>query len=259
VTKKLFDIIKGRPAFQPLLEKLHRSLLRAMGIGIGGETETSGERLVLRHVQAKLRSVAKPILFDVGANVGNYTKLLSGTFSDADLFAFEPSPETFRVLRERCPSFVKTFNFALGDRKESTVLYTNKNNRTLASMYNRKLQGKHEFNETEKIEVDTIDAFCAEKKIARIDLLKLDAEGNELKCLRGAERMLETNKVRFIQFEFGGCDIDSRTFFKDFYNLLKDKYILYRILQHGLYEIKNYSETYELFITANYLAERKQP
>ena len=28
-------------------------------------------------------------------------------------------------------------------------------------------------------------------------------------------------------------------------------------MQHGLYEIKNYSETYELFITANYLAEQK--
>ena len=257
MTRKLSDIIKGRPALQPFLEKLHLSLLRAMGIGTGGNAETGGEKVALGYVKRKVGNGPRPVLFDVGANVGSYTKLLSETFPNADVFAFEPSPETFLTLCERCPS-AKTFRLALGDRKESTLLYTNTNNRALASMYKRNLQGKHALNETEEIEVDTIDAFCSKNEIAQIDLLKLDVEGNELKCLRGAERMLETNRVRFIQFEFGGCDIDSRTFFKDFYNLLKDKYTLSRIMQNGLYEIKNYSETHELFVTTNYLAERKQ-
>lgn len=256
IKRKLLNTVKGRPALQPFLEKLHLSLLRAMGVGTGGETETSGETVALCYVKRKLTGTPRPVLFDVGANVGNYSKLLTETFSDADILAFEPSPETFRTLRERCSSSVKTFNRALGDRAEVTLLYTNKNNPTIASMYKRNLQGKHTLDETEKIEVDTIDNFCAKNGVAHIDLLKLDVEGNELRCLHGAGRMLRENNIRFIQFEFGGCDIDSRTFFRDFYDLLKEKYTLYKIMQHGLYEIKKYSETYELFITANYLAER---
>lgn len=255
--RKILNLIKGRPAFQPFLEKWHLSLLHSMGIGTGGETETSGEAAALRYIKRKLSDVPKPALFDVGANAGNYTKLLAHIFANADIYGFEPSPETFRALRERCPLPVKTFNLGFGDRRESTLLYTSKNNKTIASVYKRNLSGKHVLDETEEIKIDTIDGFCGQNGVTQIDLLKLDVEGHELKCLRGAERMLSENRVRFIQFEFGGCDIDSKTFFRDFYDLLRGKFKIYRIMQHGLYEIKKYSETNELFITANYLAERK--
>lgn len=256
--KKILDFIRGRPAFQPFLEKIHHSLLRAMGIGIGGETETSGEILALGYVREKLARTSRPMLFDVGANVGNYSILLTKMFPDADIFAFEPSPKTFRMLRQKCPSSVKTFKLGFGNRREKATLYTNENNRTLASVYKRNLSGKHSFDETEEIEVDTIDNFCAQNGVIHVDLLKLDVEGNELNCLCGAWQMLGENKISFIQFEFGGCNIDSRTFFKDFYFLLNEQYKIYRIMQHGLCEIKKYSETYELFITANYLAELKR-
>ena len=69
--------------------------------------------------------------------------------------------------------------------------------------------------------------------------------------------MLENHKVDFIQFEFGGRNIDSRTYFQDFYYLLKEDYYIYRIVKDGLYKIERYKEMYEAFITTNYLAERK--
>ena len=50
-----------------------------------------------------------------------------------------------------------------------------------------------------------------------IDLLKLDVEGNELLALKGLSDSIEYIKI--IQFEFGGSNIDSRTYFQDFYYL----------------------------------------
>jgi hypothetical protein len=73
--------------------------------------------------------------------------------------------------------------------------------------------------------------------------------------LNGANQMLQLGKIDFIQFEFGGCNIDSRTFFRDFYHLLNEKYKIYRILKNDLIEINQYSEMNEIFITTNYLAE----
>ena len=61
-------------------------------------------------------------------------------------------------------------------------------------------------------------------------------------------------KIDFIQFEFGGCNIDSRTYFQDFFYHLQDNYKIYRILEDNIYELQTYKETYEIFITVNYLA-----
>ena len=69
--------------------------------------------------------------------------------------------------------------------------------------------------------------------------------------------MINSGKIDFIQFEFGGTDIDSRVFFRDFYYLLKDRYDLYRIVKDGLYKIEGYTEIYENFMSAMYMAKRK--
>ncbi len=109
----------------------------------------------------------------------------------------------------------------------------------------------------EQVRLTTIDIFCKEQGIEKIDFLKLDIEGNEINALEGAKTMLEKDSIKFIQFEFGGCNIDSRTYFQDFYYLLKDRYKIYRILRNNLYEIENYNELKEIFITTNYLAIHK--
>lgn len=75
--------------------------------------------------------------------------------------------------------------------------------------------------------------------------------------MNGAKQMINDKRIDAIQFEFGGCNIDSRTFFQDFFYLLKDNYKIYRVLKDGLLEMPIYKETYEIFITINYLAIKK--
>ena len=106
--------------------------------------------------------------------------------------------------------------------------------------------------------MESLDNFCAQHDINFIDFLKLDVEGNELKVLQGAEKMVTGKKIKYIQFEFGGTDIDARIYFKDFYTLLSPNYKLYRILKNGIRSINKYKETEEIFTTTNFLAILKR-
>src|SRR5205823_468681 len=86
------------------------------------------------------------------------------------------------------------------------------------------------------------------------DFLKLDTEGHELSVLRGAEEMIGAGAIGSLQFEFGGCNIDSRTYFQDFFYLLDGRYFVYRILSRGLARVRRYTEMDEVFTTTNYVA-----
>jgi len=93
----------------------------------------------------------------------------------------------------------------------------------------------------------------------KFDLLKIDTEGNEYKILRGAQKALSEGRIKAIQFEFSGINVVSRAFFKDFYDLLSPKYILYRLLPNSFLPIKKYDEFLflELFAYQNFIAIRK--
>ncbi len=108
----------------------------------------------------------------------------------------------------------------------------------------------------ETIKVDTIAHYCEEYDIKRIDLLKIDVEGHEMDILRGAGKMLNPKCIRSIQFEFGGPHVYTRTFFKDFYELLSQlKYQIARITPSGHFEpILTYSPNLEVFRSQNFLA-----
>ena len=87
--------------------------------------------------------------------------------------------------------------------------------------------------------------------------MKLDVEGFELQCLQGAGKYI--NKIKVIQFEFGGCNIETRTFFRDFWCFFsKYNFDLYRISPFSLVKLDKYSENYENFLTTNFIAVNRK-
>ena len=261
IIKNIFKRIEGKKKFQRFFETLYRFSLAGMNYGNGGNFNESGELQVIEYLKEKFASEGSIIIFDVGSNAGNYSLILSELVgSKAIIHSFEPSAKTYKLFLETTKNKenIVPNNFGFGDTDQYQILYSNKEGSGLASMYQRNLEHFGiTMDQSERVQLFTIDAYCKENNIDRIHFLKIDIEGHELKALSGAKEMISENKIEVIQFEFGGCNIDSRTYFQDFYYLLKDKYRIYRILKDGLFEIPAYKETYEVFITINYLAVRK--
>jgi FkbM family methyltransferase len=241
---------------QPAYDLLLRVALAGLNIGIDGGPSRSGERAALRALLA-YRS-PQHLVLDVGANVGNYAaEVPSLTRGRAHVHCFEPSGSACGELAARFGHIpnVETHNFGLGDREQSIPLYADAPGSPLGSTFARHLQHIGlAMTEQETVTLRRLDNVCAELAITRIDLLKLDVEGAELAALRGAGDLLDSGVIRNIQFEFGGCNIDSRTFFRDFWELLSPKYRIFRIVHYGLAPINRYEVRLEQFVTTNYAA-----
>lgn len=263
LVNRLLRPTAGRLRYQAVFESLHRIALTGMNYGGGTDFKTSGEREALQHVKTTLltKSSRPYRLFDVGANEGGYTRLLLELFgSDATVYSFEPLPSTFEILCREIGRKAKLHRFAFGDRNGTLPLYSCLQYSGLASLYNRDL--KHfgmTLDQSEDVSGLMLDEFCQMEQLQRIHFLKLDVEGHELKVLHGAHELLERGGIDFIQFEFGGCNIDSRTYFHDFYKLLTPRYRIYRIVTDGLRPITAYREIGEIFTTTNYMCELVGP
>jgi FkbM family methyltransferase len=116
------------------------------------------------------------VIFDGGANIGQTAVELCRYFPSGSIFCFEPVSATFCRLREnnKGNKNVTCVQTALGNERGSAeiALYDDSELNTLVLNSPRKSTG-----EREVVSIDTIDGFCRDRKLASIDLLKLDVQG----------------------------------------------------------------------------------
>lgn len=94
----------------------------------------------------------------------------------------------------------------------------------------------------EKVTIETIDNFCEEHDISRIDLLKMDIQGFELDALMGASAMLKRKAIRFVLSEVAFTKVDSdMTYFGD----LNDCMEAHGLRFCGLYDTFRYGPAKE--------------
>jgi FkbM family methyltransferase len=260
--RELVRFIRSRK-LQPLWEKLLRISTIGMNYWGGSSIYDSGELAVLRYVKNNLSNTKQPIVFDIGANVGQYLKYAIEVIPTAFIYSFEPSETALLRLNENIEEWkvsdkVKVERFGFSDSIKDQNLYSMGERASTASMYeveNILTEDREAIVET--IKLNTIDLYCQENKIESIDFIKIDIEGHELFALKGARRMIEKGAIRFIQFEFGDCNIYSRTYLKDFFDLLSEHYYISRVVPGGLRRIPSYNSSLEIFNTTNYFCELK--
>lgn len=266
IIKNLYKLkYKGKTQHQQKFEKLLHFSLYAQNIGCGGDFEDSGEKVCLEQINIFLSFHYKTntiTLFDIGANVGKYSLLLNKIFDEkrAAIKAFEPLGSTFKELEKNTKGVnnIQCHNFGFGEKEEIVKLYFNSENSVFSSIYSQSSLG-FEMKDFQEIKLFNLDSYCTQNEIYKIHFMKLDTEGNEFSILQGAEKMLREARIDFIQFEFGGSNISSRTYFRDyFYFLTNLNYDMYRVVQDGLYKIENYSLSHEIFLVTNFIAVQKE-
>ena len=223
------------------------------------DERVNGESFLLRHF-------LKPsyIVFDIGANVGTWSKNALAIEPNLTLIAFEPIPEVFARLRKDIGKKAYSLhNIAITDRIGQTPFFFYNQNwftTKLSGLYKREVTLKKQTVEpiTIKVEQDTLDHFCFNKDICEIDLLKIDTEGSEIKILLGAENMIKDQRIRAIQFEYDSPYQDAGTTLKEVVRYLTNNdYVLFKITPKGLIHIGKWTDSLENLSHANYFAIRQ--
>jgi FkbM family methyltransferase len=201
-------------------------------------------------------------VFDVGANVGDWARLALQVNPRARLYCFEPSAFTFAKLTANAfPANVSCHNLGFGPEAGAATLHVFDEGSGMNSIYPRTgLEDGWNIappSKTETIRIDTLDAFCAAQAIDRVDFLKMDVEGHELGVLNGAAGLFGRRAIGAVQFEYGGCNIDSRTFMKDFFEFFQVRgYTLHKIYPDRLLPVARYDQRLDNFQHQNWVAMR---
>jgi FkbM family methyltransferase len=240
-----------------LASMIQEGLSLKSGYGWGTSSVKHEVKMVLQ-LLGKDTSV-NPVIFDIGANIGEYTSSVIDHFPDSQIYCFEPNKNNNIVLVERFSNFsnVKVINLAFGNENKDSNLYSDYDGSPLGSLTKRNLQHLNiNFNHTEQIKIMKLDDWV---KINNVQptILKMDVEGHEFDILKGGIETIKRAKI--VQFEFGGANIDTRTYFLDFFMYFRElNFEIYIIKPSGVNLISEYHEKCEFFSTTNFIAVSKK-
>jgi FkbM family methyltransferase len=155
-----------------------------------------------RDMRALTKAGQSPIVFDVGANLGQSIEEFRRYFARPTIHSFEPSPGTFEELRRRSAGVpdLKLNNAALGSRAESRTFLENKCP-DMSSFLEPSVDCWGAIEQRRPVEVWTLDDYCDREGVDRIDILKSDTQGYDLEVLRGAEAMIRRQAIHLIYME----------------------------------------------------------
>ena len=189
-------------------KKLIGSLAKRLGyrvskIGPGDEPDAYME---MRRLFSNVRI---PVIFDVGAHHGECVARFVRHFPSARIFAFEPFPESFEVLRgsTQADTNVRLFDFGLAEQSGPRSFHSNQSSATnslLSSDEQSKAtwgSGLLETKEVVNARFRTVDEMMAELALDHMDILKLDVQGAEPLVMKGARRTCLEGRIRAVYCE----------------------------------------------------------
>ena len=189
----------------------------------------------------------KPIIFDVGCFVGNFSRNLKKKLNlkNKNFYLFDANPnlkiKDFKYNNLVFSDKISNKNFYLNEffpSSGSSLKEDTKND--LKWNYTRKLitLSPNRGFKILKVKTNTIDNFCKKNKIIKIDILKIDVEGSELEVLKGSKKIL--NKTHLIQLEIYQNKKNFIKIEKKITKLLK-KYNFYKIREKKIWSVSLFS------------------
>ncbi len=128
------------------------------------------------------------VIFDVGANIGQSAQYFREKKKNSKILSFEPFEQTFNQLKKNVKKKdIECYNIAFGSKNENI-----KANYDLKKPYSVKNslseKSKPKYSKECIIKVEKLDDFIFEKKIEKINYLKIDTEGFDLEVLKGCKK-----------------------------------------------------------------------
>lgn len=212
------------------------------------EFEEHGEKWLQSRFAGQFNTI-----FDVGANIGEWTKMARGMHPNADIHMFEIMPDTYRRLLKNVPLDDKMFPNSFGLSNFSGPI---------------KLKYKNDYDSLSTVVMDlaldnssvrtglvfTGDDYIESRNIQQVDYLKIDTEGSEEKVFKGFEKSLKAGKVKILQFEYTFVCVLTKWLLIDSYKYLTPMGFKLGKLSQGRIEFKDYTLIDENFIGPDYVA-----
>jgi FkbM family methyltransferase len=200
--------------------------LAARGEG-ANDMNTNGERLVVERVATLLaRSKGtghKPVFIDCGANLGEWTEMARQACAAVgitpEFHLLEPAPAAYEVLARRFSGLpdVLLHPVALSDSDGNADFFI------IAPTGGRNSLVDSEHSQADRTRVRVVRGapYFGALGIERIDLLKIDTEGNDYAVLEGFAEMLREHRIGVVQFEYNFRWLAVRRSMRDVFELAK--------------------------------------
>lgn len=255
---KLYVLIFGRKKLQFINDIFLSLTLDAKGFKNYGDFNRTGEKKFIRLIKDEIN-----LSLDIGANVGNYTKLILQE-TNSKVISFEPLPDAYRELENLKKDFserLEIFNIAISNENKKQDLHFSNEKSEKASLMKHleKLSfvGKANKNKI-SVEVKKLDDLKNILKNQIIDFIKIDTEGYEFEVLDGAKYLLKEHQPKFIQIEFNWHQLlKGQTLYK--ISSMIDFSDIFKILPHGdeLIQIDPSRPENNIYHLSNYVFIRK--
>ena len=243
------------------LVRVARYLTNTARLDVLNDMRLNGELLVQDTVLANFPADRELVVFDVGANLGEWSLQLLARSDLAKrsvgmLHAFEPVSSTMRILQENLRGINSSWKIspvqqALSNKHGHADIAVIEEGCGINSLIP---DAKQPIKRKETVELATIDDYCEAHCVAEIALLKIDAEGHDLFVLRGASRLLSQKAINVVQFEYNFRWAFSRTTLLDAFEYAQSfDYRVGKVTPGGIEFYEHWDPELEKFVEGNYL------
>ncbi len=216
----------------------------------------NGEEWILKQTS----DLGFKVIFDVGANIGSWTAHALKHYKNAEIHCFEISEQTYKSLQKNTTSKnCHLNNFGLSNENE-TIEYKDygDNSGVNTILLDVDYHDKKIAPKLKKAQLQKGDDYCQTNKVNNIDFLKIDVEGAEHLVLTGFAKMLDEQRIRLIQFEYGYTNGDTKFLMRDFFKFFSEKGYKVGKLRRGKVEFTDWSYALNDFNSGpNFIAVRQ--
>jgi FkbM family methyltransferase len=198
------QIIQGVIIMINLLKRLTKKAFNQLGMDVVRLSKSPAHSLL------GLRNLPIKTVIDVGANTGQFAKMISRVFPKAHIYCFEPLPEPFAKLSKWAEQYgggrVAVFNIALGQSEGEVEMLAHLDHSPSSSLLEttKACEMIYPFTQNQakvKVKLTTLDKALSQyiNSFTSDTLIKLDVQGYEDRVIKGGNETLRKARACILE------------------------------------------------------------